>query len=692
MATRLAAALVLVTFAAIAVSTIVGLTSGIDLGRQLYEERLTSLSNAASFEVASGLQSADALSESLSSSSGVARALEEFTAAYDELATGPFLNEYDVDAGVKDLVTAYQVAGDTEIGGSLDVFAESVRQNPAAVYLQASYNDAAGVDGDRSVVDDALDGSQWSEVNSEFQSDFRRLVGTSGILDITLVDTETRVVYSEEKGPELGTSLRAGPFSGSVLANTVDRVLDSPEDGVAISDVSWYGAQPDTPVFVFASPVFDSEDVLLGVVTVMYDGEVLTDVVTADQQWDLLGVPESGDVYLIGRDGTTRTDPRGYLTDPNAFLDLAEESGRLSADDRAEIVAAGTTVLTMSAPESTVAAGSNGGGVEERRSLVGIETVGTTVPVDFEGVDWMVVAEMDRVVAESALDAFGNILVVGATVFIIFVAFFAVAWAGSIMRPVRRIAERLGNPDQADEPLDIPDHSPIELHDLAARFVEMSETLQRNRRQLDRAHQERLEVMRSMLPPAIADRALAGELDHLDVVPRATVAVVTVLGLGELVHSGRVDSRMLVDRVTEELDALAEEHGLDRIKMVGDAYFAACGHDEPYIDHAPRATAFAMDVRQAVRSVNETFDVTVGVQTGPVTVGMSGGAQLVYDVWGDTVSGAHVLARVAATGQAVVSAETQRMLPDDVECRAFDVGDEQAYVVERRPETAKDAS
>ena len=120
-----------------------------------------------------------------------------------------------------------------------------------------------------------------------------------------------------------------------------------------------------------------------------------------------------------------------------------------------------------------------------------------------------------------------------------------------------------------------------------------------------------------------------------------------------------------------QLDDIAVDHGLDRIKAVGDSYFAVCGHDRPYIDHAPRAVAFAERVAEAVRAAGRAssapLEVTVGVNTGPVMVGMSGGARLVYDVWGPTVTTAHDLARSARPGDIVVTDATRARLPDDIE-------------------------
>lgn len=108
--------------------------------------------------------------------------------------------------------------------------------------------------------------------------------------------------------------------------------------------------------------------------------------------------------------------------------------------------------------------------------------------------------------------------------------------------------------------------------------------------------------------------------------------------------------------------------------MVGDAYYAGCGLTQPYLDHVPRSVAFALDVRDAVRELNSTYGtplrVAAGIQSGPVTVGLTGSTRLVYDLWGEGVSVAHFLARLAQPGEILASAEVRSLLPSDIEAAA----------------------
>jgi class 3 adenylate cyclase len=714
--TRLAAAVLLVSLVSLVVATIVGVTSGSDLGRDIYETRLASLSTASASDVAGELVSTRSGTEALALSPATAVAIDAFDQAFTALSDE---TEIDAAAASIELTTAYD---DTYLSvpgpsGAPPSIGEVVAADPRALYLQTVYSietvdvetgeivsgdpsDGQNVEvrvvADPGRLDDAGDASGWTQVHREYHPAYRRIRGNLRLLDLYFIEpNDSRIVYSVGKGPDLGTSLVTGPFGGSVLANTVDRVIDDPDAGTAVSDLSLYNGAPGNVVGVMASPVMDG-GVLAGVVAAMYDGadftEILNTAAVADVVEDDGDAADDGnsavaDVYLIGSDGTLRSDPLAYVEDPVAFLDLSEASGLLTAPERAEIEVNGTTVLVQPAVGATFSAAEAGDDdVTERPSTTGGTVYGTVDPVPFDGVQWYVASEADVVVAETTLDDFRNILIVGASLFVIVTAFVGVWWASRLLAPVRTISERLGTMGVDHEPLTIPEQSPVEMHHLVSSFDSMAATLDHQQVALAVAREERLGLLRQLLPTAVANRLANGDVDSLERVPQASAVVLVVRGLGQLVRSSNSSSnRDLVDRLHSELDGLAEQHGLDRIKVVGDAYFAACGHDRPFIDHAPRVVTFATDARDAVRAVGTAagvdLDVAVGVDTGPVSVGMTGGSRLVYDVWGGPVSTAHLLARSAGAGTILVSDITRSMLPDEIPVDAADVDGFSAWAV-----------
>ena len=106
----------------------------------------------------------------------------------------------------------------------------------------------------------------------------------------------------------------------------------------------------------------------------------------------------------------------------------------------------------------------------------------------------------------------------------------------------------------------------------------------------------------------------------------------------------------LLNRIFSSFDALAEKHGLEKIKTIGDAYMVAAGL-EGQPDQVAMAADMALDMLDTVRSlsneIGEELAVRIGIHTGPAVAGVLGKRKLFYDVWGDTVNTA---ARMEAYG------------------------------------------
>ncbi len=677
MATRLAATVLGVAFVSLLVATLVGVNAGQRLGTTIYEERLEAVQSSGAIDVAFRLDSLERMAKALGGSPQAAAAIELFSAELNIIDA----EEVVARDRVEDLVALYEelYLEPLRSSGENVQLRDVASESPGAVYLQVEYSQPTDTFEDPILIDDAGDGSDWTATHSVIHPVYRDVVRGLDLLDVLLVDLDERVVYSAAKRPDIGTSLAVGPFSGSVVARAATVALEASDDDVVVTDLDFYNAIPGVPIGAVASPVRDADGVI-GAIVLTYDGRVFTDdlttvteVATVDD--DFVGA----DLYLIGADGTTRSDPQPYVESPRTFLDGSVAAGVLSDDERARIEANDTTILVQPAVDATYNDALDGDTeISERSSMTGATVAGSVAPVPSDLVEWFMVAEIDVEAAQAATQDFRDVLIVGSAIFVLVVAFAAVAWANNVMRPVRMISERLVRRDD-ETPLDVPDRSPVEFHRLAASFRSMARSLRQQRDDLATARAERLTTMEQMLPASVAKRIADGNVEALDEVPNATVVVIVVLGLSDLATIDDIEpgaQRELIDRLHAEIDDLAFEYGVDRIKVVGDAYFGSCGHDRPYIDHAPRVIAFARDAVELLREISADspadLRAAIGVHTGSVTVGLSGGARLVYDVWGDTVTTAHHLARRAHADEILASSDTTRVLPDEIEVTAVD--------------------
>lgn len=655
-------------------ATMVGITAGASLGQTIVDDGLSALRSSAATEVAGQLAYYERVAEQLAASPQSASAIQAFGAALEPLSSLPVS---ELRALRSELIEGYEeryLAPLREAGDEVQI-GDVLSTASAAVYLQGAYSVPDEPITDAGAVADAGDGSDWTAVHARVHPAYRTAVVAGGLLDIYLVDTSERVVYSVAKGPDLATSLAVGPFSGSIIARAADAAVAS-DDGV-VTDLSLYRAYPGVPIGAAAAAVRDG-DTFVGVVVLTYDGAIYTEGLSSLVS-GATDETERSDLYVIGTDGTTRSDPQSYLADPPAFLDASQAAGVLNESQRAAIERNATTVLVQPATESTVNTAVDGATAPVVDSgLTGSEVISATEQVPTPDVAWYTVAELDAAAADSNVISFRQILLVGAAVYVLALAFVAVAWSQRFMLPVRQISERLGRRTLAQPtshevaPLRIPAGSPAEFQQLADRLTEMGAALRQQQGDLRQARADRLAVLERMIPPSVAQRVATGDIDSVEEVPGTTVVVAVVLGLGALVESSATTGdRRVLDELHAELDTIAYEQGLDRIKVVGDSYFAVCGHDRPYIDHAARAVGFAEGVAEAVhtlsRSTRVGLDTAIGLSSGPVTVGMSGGTRLMYDVWGPTVSIAYTLARSAGAGEIVLTDATRSRLPDHIE-------------------------
>jgi len=675
-ATRIASAVIVVSLLSLTVATVIGLNTGRDLGGELFDDQIEAIRSAGNGDATAYLNSLALTAESLAASPQASGSIEAFSSALEDIGPNDLGNREKVLTSLAEEYQELYLDPLGDAGRTIDVRDVLNEGNADALYLQSNYSVGFEPLSSAGSVDDARDGSEWSDVHRRVHPTYRRIVNSLNLSDALLVDTDTdQIVYTVNKRADLGASTDVGPISGTIVSSLVERVKDDPDGGVQAADFRRYDPALLTPVAGVAAPVLD-DGTLVGALIFLFDSTELTRILTNDADFENGQFPEGGDIYLLGTDSTTRSEPRGYLESPTEFLDAAAAKGQLNDADRQLIELSGTTVLALTASDSTATAADDMEvDAESRVSIDGRSVFSSVEQLDYEGFPMYVVAEVDKGDAERSLEEFQNLLIVGVAIFMVILAFVAVAWSISIMRPVRSLSDRLAvGATNREDPIDVPERSPIEFHRLAARFEAMALTLRRQHAQLREVRTERLALMKRMLPSSVADRLAAGDPLSLDEAPDASVAVLAFTGLSAIGHDTHPEitgeRRADLEEFLGELDALARQHGLEPIKVIGDEYYAAVGHDRPYIDHAPRAVAFVTDAFDLLAAGRMThihdLRLSAGVASGPVAVGLTGANGLVYDVWGVTVKRADQLARRAGSSRLLVAEDTATKLPDSM--------------------------
>jgi len=200
--------------------------------------------------------------------------------------------------------------------------------------------------------------------------------------------------------------------------------------------------------------------------------------------------------------------------------------------------------------------------------------------------------------------------------------------------------------------------------------------------QVGKQHQELKEeqekserLLLNILPGPIAQRLKQQHSIIADGFADVTVMFADIINFTRL--SEEMSPRLMVgvlNEVFSHFDHLAEKHGLEKIKTIGDAYMVAGGLDTHYKDVAPREDADRdysaaictmalemcqyMETRSGFRRAR--LQIHVGVGTGPVVAGVIGMKKFIYDLWGDTVNIASRVTAEAAASTVLVDTATYK--------------------------------
>ncbi|MES0826120.1 adenylate/guanylate cyclase domain-containing protein [Ruegeria sp. SCP11] len=108
-------------------------------------------------------------------------------------------------------------------------------------------------------------------------------------------------------------------------------------------------------------------------------------------------------------------------------------------------------------------------------------------------------------------------------------------------------------------------------------------------------------------------------------------------------------------------EQITARHGLEKIKTIGDAYMATAGLLQ-HVDNPADASVHAgFEMISAVKNLEASWDLRVGIHIGPVVAGVIGRKQFVFDLWGDTVNVASRIVAEAEPSNVLVSAPVWRL-------------------------------
>jgi class 3 adenylate cyclase len=175
-------------------------------------------------------------------------------------------------------------------------------------------------------------------------------------------------------------------------------------------------------------------------------------------------------------------------------------------------------------------------------------------------------------------------------------------------------------------------------------------------------------MLRVVLPPVAADELRA----HGTLAPRRAdeVAVMFADVVGFTSWCSRHSPEHVVatmHRVFTDFEPIVRDHGLDKLKTIGDGLMTVAGLLTPVPDPLLASIRCGLHMVRAIRTHEPDWQLRVGVHVGPVVAGIVGTERFQFDVWGDTVNIAARLSTAGNPGSICVTRDQFARLADVVE-------------------------
>lgn len=184
------------------------------------------------------------------------------------------------------------------------------------------------------------------------------------------------------------------------------------------------------------------------------------------------------------------------------------------------------------------------------------------------------------------------------------------------------------------------------------------------------------ELLFNILPEEVAEELKAKGTAEAKLFELVTVIFSDFKGFTSM--SEKLTPKQLVANIHEcfsAFDAIIEKHGIEKIKTIGDAYMCAGGVPVPDENDIKNTVLAGLEMQSFMKARKiecdaqglPSFEMRVGVHTGPVVAGIVGVKKFQYDIWGDTVNTASRMESSGAVGKVNISQSTYELLKDDAQ-------------------------
>ncbi len=676
---RLMLMLILVSAISAMLLIYVGYVNGKNAINQSIFNQLTSIKASKKYQIESYFREVGNITEVLGSNEMVVQALNDFKKGFRKIGNTQLNAECSKQLSVHYDDFVDKVSQNMDIKNNPELYYPNTVE---ACYLQYEYIvENPNPAGEKHLLQDAKDGSDYSVAHQRYHQYLTDVIIKFGFYDIFLIDLELGdIVYTAYKETDYATNLYTGPYKESNLAELARR-LRSNRDIKKASFIDFDNYRPSygAPAAFVGIPITDGAETVGALVLQMPVNEI-NKIMTGNNNWKTDGLGDSGETYLVGEDFMMRSISRFYLQDTVGYTQALMDIG-IEKEEVDKMYRIGTTILNQRVKTEGVREALTGKSetkvIEDYRY---VPVLSSYAPLQIPDLNWVILSEIDEAEANIPIDSFKKKVFIALCIMILLVTFLAMYLAGRFVQPIEKLSEGVRRLSAGDYSQEIDIQSKDEFGELASSFNEMTHNIEKQQNVIASQSLENEKLLLNFIPKQIADRLQRGEKNIADTYPNASLVVIDIAGFSELTSKiGAEESVNLLNHLVETFDTAAEKHQVEKIRTVGDTYFAACGMFYPRLDHAKKIFEFALELRQLTAQFNINYNIQlslhIGLHSGEVIAGIVGNEKFNYDLWGQTVNQVFSLKDLKEDNQILVSKEVYQKLQEQYKFEKHTLGD-----------------
>ncbi|MCJ8297896.1 MAG: diguanylate cyclase [Pseudomonadales bacterium] len=325
-----------------------------------------------------------------------------------------------------------------------------------------------------------LDDSNYTEQHRNYHPIFSNMIAGSSYSDFFLVDPLGNIIYSVNKELDFASNLYRGPFKDTGIAELFRSVNKHPAEAkIQLSDFSIYTTCKQAAASFIAAPVFSEDNQYLGAVIFQLPIQPLDKIMQVTA-----GMGESGETYLVGSDLLMRSNSRFYK-------------------DRSIL----TTKVSTASVYQALQGRSGFNIIQDYRD---IRVYSAYAPIDFLGLQWAILAEVDEAEVLRPVYAISRFLIISGVLIAIVISALGYLLAKDISRPIVAMTDIMKRLSRNDLEVDI---SVGERRDEVGKMAEAMVIFKRNAQERQQLQQELNHMSSHDVLTGVYTRKYA--LDHL---------------------------------------------------------------------------------------------------------------------------------------------------------------------------------